>query len=620
MPTWRFAEIGGRHGQIEDAVLDVGEVDPERLGLRRRSVRKHGRLLHVGLVSGGRASRPRSRLALHVLLGLRALLFVALPGERRRRVVFQHDEVDRPRRPHVGVRLREPVAHRARVGRAEKVQVLAAHVEHRLAHLAEPVRNRERLVLLDRIRVNRAAERLRVHGVRDPLRVRRPRVVQIVERRVGLLRRDLLRDPALQVDPVEALRVVDVRDLLAVGRPDRRPVEAGPRDLEDARLAFAVLGGDVQRVLAGGVGEVGDLPAVRRPRGAALVRPGGARQIARVPFLARHGDDLAAELEHRPRAGRRERGVADVARAFDESRPRFAQVRGNADRQRPRRRGAGVEHVQPARLLVDDPPAAGRRAEDGKVVVPGQLPDRLRLRVVAEQVELAVPIRSKVHRVAHPHRIHVVRAVARLRDVLDGVIACLVQPDARRAAAAVVLPLQERRAERVVGDAPAVRRVGRARRVGNRQRLLDPAVHGNGEELREPGREDGARRREQHALAVGREPLHEVGAGVPREPHRHAALRGHHVHVGVPLVLRAERDPRAVGRERRTRFLTVVGREPPDVAAVQPRAPQISGVDEGHVLAARRRLRQQERVGHVDARVGSAARPEQRRRYDDQAE
>ena len=48
----------------------------------------------------------------------------------------------------------------------------------------------------------------------------------------------------------------------------------------------------------------------------------------------------------------------------------------------------------------------------------------------------------------------------------------------RDLAAAIVLPLQERRRQRVVGDPPAVGRIGRARRVRDRQRRLDAAATG----------------------------------------------------------------------------------------------------------------------------------------------
>ena len=106
------------------------------------------------------------------------------------------------------------------------------------------------------------------------------------------------------------------------------------------------------------------------------------------------------------------------------------------------------------------------------------------------------------------------------------------------------------------------------------------------------------------ALPVGRESLDDVGAGMPGEPRRHAALGRDDVDVGVAVVLRAERD-RSVGRERRIRFQAVVGRQPPDGAAVQARRPEVSGVDERDLLAVGRGLRKEARIRDVDCCSGA---------------
>ena len=155
------------------------------------------------------------------------LLLVALLGERRRQVLAQHGEVDVARRAHVGARLREPVEHRAGVGRGEEVQVLAARVEDRLGHLGQAVGDGERLVLVDRVERDGHHQRAWCRSCRPATSSRATSAVrQLRRRRVGRLRRDLLRRAGLQIDPVERLRVVDVGDLLAVGRPHRILVEA----------------------------------------------------------------------------------------------------------------------------------------------------------------------------------------------------------------------------------------------------------------------------------------------------------------------------------------------------------------------------------------------------------
>src|SRR5207237_1805174 len=119
--------------------------------------------------------------------------------------------------------------------------------------------------------------------------------------------RDLRRLARGDVENVEGTGVVGEADLLAVRRPLRLGVGAGAVDADLARRSLAVLVADVEQVLAAAVGEPGDRLPVGRPRRPALVRRGGVGQVAVVAFLARHGEDLAAELDGgaRPRGGDR---------------------------------------------------------------------------------------------------------------------------------------------------------------------------------------------------------------------------------------------------------------------------------------------------------------------------
>ena len=264
------------------------------------------------------------------------LLLVALAAQRRRHACAEHHQVDRTPHAHVLGRLREPLVDRAGVGRGEEVEVLAAGVEDRIGRVAQPVGDRPRLARLQVVGVDRVIPGSIDQGVGDPARVGRPGgarhdgLVRPKDRRRG----DLLHLPAGQVDPEQRRRVVDVGDLAAVGRPDGVLVGAGPAGIVDLRLALAVGRADVQPVLAAFVREPGDRPAVGRPGGRAVVHAGRLGQIVRVALLGRHGDDLAAVLEHGPGAGRRNVGVADVlGRAFDVSRPGLGQVAGHADLQ-----------------------------------------------------------------------------------------------------------------------------------------------------------------------------------------------------------------------------------------------------------------------------------------------
>ena len=76
----------------------------------------------------------------------------------------------------------------------------------------------------------------------------------------------------------------------------------------------------------------------------------------------------------------------------------------------------------------------------------------------------------------------------------------------------------------------------------------------------------------------------------------------HRVDVGVAVVLRAERDGLSIGRKHRIRLDPIVGRQPPDVGAVEVGDEEIAGIDERDVAGADRRLGQKSGIGRVDAR------------------
>ena len=142
-------------------------------------------------------------------------------------------------------RLVEPVLDRPGVGRGQEIKVLAAGVEDRLAGLGQAVGQGVGLVLV-------AGNRARSSGSRRCWSACRPATssratslsLRVLDRAVDRLGGDPLDRAGGQVDPVERPGVVDEGDLLAVGRPDRPLVEAGPLEGIDPALALAVLGAD----------------------------------------------------------------------------------------------------------------------------------------------------------------------------------------------------------------------------------------------------------------------------------------------------------------------------------------------------------------------------------------
>ena len=337
-----------------------------------------------------------------------------------------------------------------------------------------------------------------------------------------------------------------------------------PLDRQRARLTFAVLRTDEQLILAALVREIRDTGTVGRPDGRSLVDAARLRQVADVALLRRDRHDVAAEVEHGAGAGRRERRGPDPLRAADEALARLALIRGNGKSELTRLAGRRVEKVKVAGLLVDDVAAAGGRVQDRKVGVPSDLSDGRHFRVERIQVELAIPVRAEIQSVPDPHRIDVVRPRLRLRDLLHRLGLHVEDADRGHLPAAIVLPLQERRRQRVVGNPAAVGRIGGARRVRDRQRRLDAAGLVHCEELRVAAREDGAGRSEEDLLPVRREALDQIRPRMPSEPRQRPALDRDHEHVRVAVVVGAEGQRLSVGRERRIRHRPFARRQAPD--------------------------------------------------------
>ena len=341
------------------------------------------------------------------------------------------------------------------------------------------------------------------------------------------------------------------------------------------------------------------------------------RDVARVALFGWDGHDLAAELKDGPGAGRGNCGAAEPLAAPGVALAELGQVRGDADREAPILVFPDVVEMEDAGLLEDDPARAGRGVEHGIILERGQLLDLAGRAVVGEEVELAVPVRPEIDFGADPHRPDVVRPAGRLGDFFDGLVGRVEDPDPRKRAASVILPLEEGVAEGVVGDGFPVRGIDGA--IGVRDRELDrkAALHGDrvkpqiGAHGRIPGRN------EDDGFSVGREALDEVRGRVPGQPLGDAPAGRDDENVRVPVVLAAEGDEGAVRREGRIGFDADVRRQAPDVLSAEVRGPEVIGIDEGHLTGAHGRLGQELRVLRVDGQSPAETREDDDRTQDD---
>ena len=305
---------------------------------------------------------------------------------------------------------------------------------------------------------------------------------------------------------------------------------------------------------------------------------GGAGQVAPRALPGGHAEELSTPLEERaPARG----GQIDVLeprrRNLFPARPRPVHVAGDADLESsvPSRRG--VELVQVPRLLVDHD--AGARAErlHVEVGVARELPLHARAGLEGPDVARPVTFGEVVDDAVHPDRIHMTLALPGRGDALPGGRGH--DTDRLRLAAAVVPPFGVVVHRLLVRDVLAARGHLPQVRLRQGQRPRQPARRRHRIELRHHGRYGFPVRLEEDR-AIRRPALDDVRGRVPGESFGLPAGGRHHVDVGIPSVLAGERDPPAVGAERRIGLRPVGAGQPHGVAAVATRDPEVVGVHE----------------------------------------
>ena len=249
------------------------------------------------------------------------LFVVALGRDGRGAVLGQHHHVGGGSLRAVERREIDAGLGGAVVGGGEEVEVLAVGVEGRAGGVAHAVGDLGGFVGFQRVEKDGVQLVVEVAVIGDPLGVRRPDGAEVgAEAAVDALiheHRLAARGglPAGTSTIPQAQVLVGVCDVLGVGRPGGVVEEAGlGAEVDDRGRLEAGLVVQVELVLAGGVGEVGDGLAVRAPGGIALGDAGGLGQVAGVAFLGRDGEDFAVRLEDGAGAGGRESGVLNLAR------------------------------------------------------------------------------------------------------------------------------------------------------------------------------------------------------------------------------------------------------------------------------------------------------------------
>ena len=216
----------------------------------------------------------------------------------------------------------------------------------------------------------------------------------------------------------------------------------------------------------------------------------------------------------------------------------------------------------------------------------------LGLHVVIEERHRSVAVGQEVDAVPGPHGVEVVGIGA--RHLGYAAVGEAGEPDARRLAAAIFLPHQERLPGGLVGDRLAVGRHRRLVSAGERQPLFHTSLDGDTEHLAET-RVGGPRRSENNPLAVGHPAEDAIGSRMPGESFRHATRSGDNEDIHVAVVLAGEGDACTVRRKCRLGFITGSAREAHGVASVARHAPKVARIGKHDMGLAQRWLLQKQR-------------------------
>ena len=203
--------------------------------------------------------------------------------------------------------------------------------------------------------------------------------------------------------------------------------------------------------------------------------PGVCGEVAGGAVLGRHGEDVPARAEHRPRAVRaRRRSRSWPCSTSRQPAAADGEVFADLDRHLHRLFGGEVEAVDVPAVLEHDGLVAQRRELHGELGELRELAGRLGLQVIDEQVGLAVRRRARRrNRCGRPRHIGKMSCAGSSVSFVGGLLLEIVEPDFVRLAAAIAFPGAELAEDAVVGQLLAVGREGAP--AAARQRAASPA-------------------------------------------------------------------------------------------------------------------------------------------------
>ncbi len=122
------------------------------------------------------------------------------------------------------------------------------------------------------------------------------------------------------------------------------------------------------------------------------MRARALRQVSKVAFFGRHGEDLTACFEGGASAGRRECRIANHARDFFELRAGPGQIARHFDVELLRLTRLGIDEIDVARLFVNNCIRARRSSHDVEIFMMRNLCQLLSVSAISKQVVCVIAI------------------------------------------------------------------------------------------------------------------------------------------------------------------------------------------------------------------------------------
>ena len=214
----------------------------------------------------------------------------------------------------------------------------------------------------------------------------------------------------------------------------------------------AILGSDVQFVLARAIRNIGNPLAIRRPRDQLLANSRRSSEVANATLLRRDRKHVAARGKNGALAVRRDVEIRDVLAHAGPVLHALVAFAGHRNSQLFRLFRLKVERIEIACVLEDDCIWPKARPHNIEIIEVSELFDLLAAQVVTVQIEVMFgpSVRAEVNRIPMPHgkRIRPVR----VWHIFAGVVLQIVNRDRLCQASRVALPGAKIAKDLVIGN------------------------------------------------------------------------------------------------------------------------------------------------------------------------